>query len=188
MNDKTYINEERLMQLQREVFDIATAQGFYKRPSSKEFRLTLIMSEISNAVNNFEHKIRADIVSFDERLAELDGSDECFKEMYNRYIKYTLEDKFASIIFRLVELAAYVHGDKMKWSGYDPFGDMFKSDKTFYESAWFFVREVLNWGTMNITDSVSYISAWGDYLGIDINKYVELKIRYEKLLNMKTPT
>ena len=121
MSDKNYINEEYLMQLQHEVFDIATSQGFYKRPSSKEFRLSHIMSEISNAVDNFEHNRRADIVSFDERLAELDGSDGCFKTMYNRYIKYTLEDKFASIIFRLVELAAYVHGDKMKWFGYDPF-------------------------------------------------------------------
>ena len=182
MNDKNYINEERLMQLQHEVFNIATEQGFYKRLLSKEFRLILIMTEISNAVDNFEHNSRADIVSFNERLAELDGSDECFKQMYKRYIKYTLEDKFANIIFRLVELAAYVHGYKMKWSGYDSFGNMFNSDKTFYESAWFFVREVLNWNKTNIIDSVSYICAWADYLGIDVNKYVELKIRYEKII------
>lgn len=69
--------------------------------------------------------------------------------------------------FEVCDMAQEVHGDRMRWLGYYPWGQVYHEDKSFIENAWYFIREVLNWGTMNISDSVSFMFDWAQDLGID---------------------
>ena len=92
----------------------------------------------------------------------------------------TMADNFADAMILLLNLACDVHGKKMYWQGYDYYGDNFSPDKKYIENLWTFTREVLNWGTMNITDSVAFIYAWAEQFGIEpdiLDDYIRQKIK-----------
>ena len=108
-----------------------------------------------------------------------------FQVYYREYIKGSIEEEFADIVIRIFDMAQGIHGDKMVWKCYYPYGDRFMQDKSFVENAWHFTKETLNWGTMNITDSVFYIFDWADFLGIDLLTHIEWKMKYNELREYK---
>ena len=181
MKTSNFLEPERLAQLQQRIWEVATAHGWHEQPISNEQYCGLIMTEMAEAVEADRNSRRADLETFNHKMTTLDGSDECFKEMYKRYIKGSIEEEFADVVIRVLDMAQEVHGDKMKWSGYYPFGQVYMESKSFIENAWYFIREVLNWGTMNISDSVSYMYAWADYLGIDLDTHIKWKMKYNEL-------
>jgi NTP pyrophosphatase (non-canonical NTP hydrolase) len=181
----SYLEPKKLENLQKRVWEIATEHGWHDKPISKEQYCGLIMTEMSEAIEADRNGIRADIESFNERMSNLDGSDECFKEMYKRYIKGSIDEEFADVVIRLLDLAQEVHGDKMKWSGCYPYGQVYHENKSFIENAWYFIREVLNWGTMNISDCVSFMFDWAQDLGIDLWQHIEWKMKYNELRSYK---
>ena len=181
MKTENYLDPERLAKLQQRIWDVATAHGWHEQPIPTAQYCGLIMTEMAEAVEADRNGRRADMESFNERMSNLDGSDECFKEMYKRYIKGSIEEEFADVVIRVLEMAQEVHGDRMRWLGYYPCGQVYHEDKSFIENAWYFIREVLNWGTMNISDSVSFMFDWAQDLGIDLWQHIEWKMKYNEL-------
>lgn len=181
MKTENYLDPERLAKLQQRIWDVATAHGWHEQPIPTAQYCGLIMTEMAEAVEADRNGRRADMESFNERMSNLDGSDECFKEMYKRYIKGSIEEEFADVVIRVLEMAQEVHGDRMRWLGYYPCGQVYHEDKSFIENAWYFIREVLNWGTMNISDSVSFMFDWAQDIGIDIWQHIEWKVKYNEL-------
>jgi hypothetical protein len=84
-------------------------------------------------------------------------------------------------VIRVLDMAQEVHGDRMRWLGYYPCGQVYHEDKSFIENAWHFIRSVLNWGTMHISDSVSFMFDWAQDLGIDLWQHIEWKMKYNEL-------
>ena len=181
MKTSNYLDPERLAKLQQRIWEIATAHGWHEQPIPTAQYCGLIMTEMAEAIEADRNGRRADMESFNERMSNLDGSDECFKEMYKRYIKGSIEEEFADIVIRVLDMAQEVHGDRMRWLGYYPFGQVYHEDKSFIENAWYFIREVLNCGTMNISDSVSFMFDWAQDLGIDLWQHIEWKMKYNEL-------
>lgn len=181
MKTGDYLDPERLAKLQQRIWDVATAHGWHEQPISTSQYCGLIMTEMAKAIEADRNGRRADMESFNERMSNLDGSDECFKEMYKRYIKGTIEEKFADVVIRVLDMAQEVHGDKMRWLGYYPYGQVYHEKDSFIENAWYFIREVLNWGTMNISDCVSFMFDWAQDLGIDLWQHIEWKMKYNEL-------
>lgn len=181
MKTSNYLAPERLAKLQQRIWEIATAHGWHEQPIPTAQYCGLIMTEMAEAIEADRNGRRADIESFNERMSSLDGSDECFKEMYKRYIKGSIEEEFADVVIRVLDMAQEVHGDRMRWLGYYPWGQVYHEDKSFIENAWYFIREVLNWGTMNISDSVSFMFDWAQDLGIDLWQHIEWKMKYNEL-------
>jgi len=181
MKTSNYLDPERLAKLQQRIWDVATAHGWHEQPIPTAQYFGLIMTEMAEAVEADRNGRRADMESFNERMSNLDGSDECFKEMYKRYIKGSIEEEFADVVIRVLDMAQEVHGDKMRWLGYYPWGQVYHEDKSFIENAWYFIREILNWGTMNISDSVSFMFDWAQDLGIDLWQHIEWKMKYNEL-------
>ena len=175
------MNTERLARLQNQIWDIATTKGWHDKPISPEHYMGLIMTEMAEAVEADRNGRRADLETFNYKMTTLDGSDECFKEMYKRYIKGSIEEEFADVVIRILDMAQEIHGDKMQWTGSYPYGGCYREDRSFIENAWYFIREFLNCGYMNITDSVAYMYDWSEHLGIDLDKHIEWKMRYNKL-------
>jgi len=181
MKTSNYLDPERLAKLQQRIWDVATAHGWHEQPIPTAQYFGLIMTEMAEAIEADRNGKRAGMESFNERMSNLDGSDECFKEMYKRYIKGSIEEEFADVVIRVLDMAQEVHGDKMRWLGYYPWGRVYHEDKSFIENAWYFIREILNWGTMNISDSVSFMFDWAQDLGIDLWQHIEWKMKYNEL-------
>ena len=181
MKTSNYLDPERLAKLQQRIWEIATAHGWHEKPIPTAQYCGLIMTEMAEAIEADRNGRRADMESFNERMSNLDGSDECFKEMYKRYIKGSIEEEFADVVIRVLDMAQEVHGDRMRWLGYYPWGQVYHEDKSFIENAWYFIREILNWGTMNISDSVSFMFDWAQDLGIDLWQHIEWKMKYNEL-------
>ena len=181
MKTSNYLDPDRLAKLQQRIWEIATAHGWHEQPIPTAQYCGLVMTEMAEAIEADRNGRRADMESFNERMSNLDGSDECFKEMYKRYIKGSIEEEFADVVIRVLDMAQEVHGDRMRWLGYYPWGQVYHEDKSFIENAWYFIREVLNWGTMNISDSVSFMFDWAQDLGIDLWQHIEWKMKYNEL-------
>ena len=175
------LDPERLAKLQQRIWEIATVHGWHEQPIPTAQYCGLIMTEMAEAIEADRNGRRADLESFNERMSNLDGSDECFKEMYKRYIKGSIEEEFADVVIRVLDMAQEVHGDRMRWLGYYPWGQVYHEDKSFIENAWYFIREILNWGTMNISDCVSFMVDWEQHLGIDLWQHIEWKMKYNEL-------
>ena len=181
MKKSNYLDPERLTKLQQRIWDVATAHGWHEQPKSPEHWCGLIMTEMAEAVEADRNGRRADMESFNERMSNLDGGDECFKEMYKRYIKGSIEEEFADVVIRILDMAQEIHSERINWIGDYPCGEVFHEEKSFIENAWCFIRRVLNWGTMNISDSVSFMFDWAHHLDIDLWQHIEWKTKYNEL-------
>ena len=181
MDKQYYLDPERLTKVQHQIWNIATNHGWHEQPKSPEHWCGLIMTEMAEAVEADRNGRRADMESFNERMSNLDGSDECFKEMYKRYIKGSIEEEFADVVIRILDMTQEIHGERINWIGDYPCGEVFHEEKSFIENAWCFIRRVLNWGTMNISDSVSFMFDWAHHLDIDLWQHIEWKTKYNEL-------
>lgn len=183
MKQTNYLDPNKLERLSQQIYDTACAHGWHEEHFSNEHWLCLIMTEMAEAVEADRKGRRANMEAF--RKFSMEGEKDTHKEwymsLYQNYIKGSLEEEFADIVIRLIDMAVTIHGKNMKWFGYYPFGATFNENMTFSESAWKFIREVLNWGMINISDSVSYIYDWAAHFVIDLDQHIELKMKYNQL-------
>ena len=185
-----YLDPERLSKLQQQISEIATAHGWHDEPKSPEHWCGLIMTEMAEAVEADRNGRRA----YSDEFAKLLGPNNetslqladgvyrsNFAALYKNYIKGSIEEEFADVVIRLLDMAQEIHGDKMEWRGYYPYGQVYHVTKSFLENAWYFIREMLNWGTMNISDCVSFMFDWAHHLDIDLWQHIEWKTKYNDL-------
>ena len=85
------------------------------------------------------------------------------------------------MVIRILDMTQEIHGSDMCWQGYYPYMQVYQENKSFLENAWYFIRDVLNWGTMNISDSVSFMFDWAHHLDIDLWQHIEWKTKYNEL-------
>lgn len=190
MNNRDYIDSVKLNGMIRDIWEIAVSHGWHDDPISKEQYLGLIVTEASEAVeaDRLDKRAKTDMMANVIRLQSESAIGLCydwyetwFKTYYIEYVKGSIEEEFADVVIRLLDMAHGIHGEKMRWFG-DNYGDKFDPEKKFIESFWVFVREVLNWGTMNITDSIAYMYAWADSLGIyNLDDHIRWKMKYNEL-------
>lgn len=176
------LNEKKLKELAERIYENACAHDWHDKKMSAEHWLCLVMTEVAEAVEADRNRKRASRKMF-EQILQLSGKDnsenwECY---FKLFIKNSLEDEFADIVIRLLDMANEIHGKEMKWVGYYPCGARFMKDKSFSENAWFFTHDVLNYGTMNITDCVYFIYEWAESFGIDLDWHIEQKMKYNVL-------
>lgn len=181
MDKQYYLDPDRLTKVQHQIWNIATNHGWHEQPKSPEHWCGLIMTEMAEAVEADRNGRRADMESFNERMSNLDGSDECFKEMYKRYIKGSIEEEFADVVIRILDMTQEIHGERINWIGDYPCGEVFHEEKSFIENAWCFIRRVLAWDTIDISDSVSFMFDWAHHLDIDLWQHIEWKTKYNEL-------
>lgn len=140
--NKNYIDSDKLNALMTEV--VAARDGKDALPTSKEEYLGRIIIELSST-----------------------WAASSLLDKYDEYVKPAIEEHFANAMILLLNMAWDVHGEKMYWQGYDYYGENFSPEKKYIENLWTFSRDVLNWGTMNITDSVAFIYAWAEHFNIE---------------------
>ena len=182
MKKGNFLEPERLAELQKRIWDVATAKGWHDKPISTAQYCGLIMTEMAEAVEADRNGRRSEDAEFNIALTfEASNKDSYFKACYKDYIKGSIEEEFADVVIRVLDMAQEVHGDKMRWLGNYPYGQVYHEKDSFIENAWYFIREVLNWGTMNISDCVSFMFDWAQHLGIDLWQHIEWKMKYNEL-------
>ena len=182
MKTENYLDPDRLAKLQQRIWEIATAHGWHEQPIPTAQYCGLIMTEMAEAIEADRNGRRAEDAEFKRALTfEAVNKDSYFKACYKDYIKGSIEEEFADVVIRVLDMAQEVHGDKMRWPGYYQYGQVYQENESFIENAWYFIREVLNWGTMNISDSVSFMFDWAQDLGIDLWQHIEWKMKYNEL-------
>ena len=153
--NKNYIDSDKLNALMTEV--VAARDGKNTLPTSKEEYLGCITIELSST-----------------------WAASSLLDNYDEYVKPAIEEHFANAMILILNMAWDVHGEKMRWYGYDHYGLGFSSKKSFAENLWIFTQYVLNWGVMNITDSVAFIYAWAEHYDKDpetLDDYIRQKIK-----------
>ncbi len=189
METTVFLDAQKLKGVQQLVFEIATKHGWHEKPIPLTQYLGLIMTEIAEAVEADRNGRYADVETFNKRMAFVDRCFAhcntihklCFKYMYKRYIKGSIEEEFADVVIRLLDMAQGLYGEYMKWSCTYPNIYEYNESDSFIETAWYFVRGTLNNEMVSISNSVAYMFAWAEHLGIDLWQQIELKIQYNDL-------
>lgn len=167
-----YIDAVKLNGMMKDIWEIAISKGWHDGPVSNEQFLGLVVTEAAEAVeaDRIGKRAKTDMMASvikTQAESEIGLSQYWYKtwfqSYYNEYVKGSIEEEFADMIIRILDMAYGIHGEKMSWFGHYPYGENYHPTMTFIESFWFFIRNVLNCGTMNITDSVAYIYSWAEH-------------------------
>ena len=170
------MNAEKLTKWSKEIYDNAVAHGWHEERHSPEHYLGLIMTEVAEAVEADRKGRRSNA-----KICYAKG--DYFVDWYNGNVKNSMEEEFADIVIRLLDMAYALYGaDNPFWFGQH---SLFRDNKSFIEHAWYFVHDVLNSGMMNVTESVFYVYCWAEHLGIDLDQHIEWKMRYNSLRGYK---
>lgn len=196
MNYKNYIDADKLNGFMKEIWEIAVLKGWHDNPISKTQYLGLIMTEVAEAVeaDRMNKRAKTDRVANVLKVqgeSEIGLCQEWYKTMfevyYDQYIKGSIEEEFADMIIRILDMTCELHGENMNWVGYDTYGESYDNSKNFVDTSWIFVKEVLNWGRMNITDSIAFIYSWADN-GCGISpETLDMHIRWKMKKNELRP-
>lgn len=183
---KENLNPDKLRNLSQTIYDIATAHGWHEEKFSESHWLCLVMTEVAEAVEADRKYQRANTLAMKNTLtineAENGNTEQWYQTWYpiyyEDYIKGSIEEEFADIVIRLLDTANEIHGKDMKWWNSDIHIPHYC--RSFSERAWHFVKDVLNWGMFNLSDSIAYMYQWADQEGIDLDLHIEWKMKYNQ--------
>lgn len=169
-------DSEKLSKLGKQIYEIACAHGWHDKELTAYHFLCLVMTEVAEAVEADRKGIRANVAGFEKCI----GIE--YKQRFKDYIKNSIEEEFADVVIRLLDMAVTLYGVDVNLERYHI---RFRKGLTFSENAWYFTKEILNCGTMNIGDSIAYMYSWADSLGIDLDRHIELKMEYNATRSYK---
>ncbi len=191
MDKQYYLDPERLSKVQQQISEIATAHGWHDEPKLPEHWCGLIMTEMAEAIEADRNGRRAYSDEFKKLLGPNNETSlqlatgvyrSNFVTLYKNYIKGSIEEEFADVVIRILDMTQEIYGERINWIGDYPCGEVFHEEKSFIENAWCFIRRVLAWDTIDISDSVSFMFDWAHHLDIDLWQHIEWKTKYSEYI------
>lgn len=173
--------------LSQEAFETAKAHGWHDTEQPDETLLMLIITEIAEAVQ----ADRKDKHAYkDKFLASLkpDDDGEMFSMLFGQYIKNSVEDELSDVVIRCLDLAGlrnieFDYALKLMESG------MKKVNKAFPVFMYECCADISNGSLATLARRLNVIVAaiicYCKQKGIDIDFFVEQKMRYNKLRSFK---
>lgn len=177
-----------LQKLSQEAFETAKAHGWHDEEQPDETYLMLIITEIAEAVQADRKDKYADVEIFNSYYEDKDDDYDVnglmFKAYYDDFIKNSVEDELADIIIRCLDYSA------LRGIGLDRVPSYVTSyciDKSiakhdFPTFAYFLTFKAVNG---DVTDVLARVIAYCKLKNIDIDFFVEQKMRYNKLRDYK---
>lgn len=176
------------MDLIERAYSCACAKGFHEKSLSVEHYLMLVLSEIGEAIEADRKGKRAFCEQFFESA---DGED--FLHQFPVYIKDTLEDELADVCIRLYDMCGALGVEpRVEYDTMDvDFKEIF-GDDTFCERMYYLSRLLCSTSGVVEDDgtdeclpqvvgqSLSFLFALANDMGIDLMYHIELKMRYNE--------
>lgn len=161
----------------KEIYENAVAHGWHEEKHSPEHYLGLIMTEVAEAVE-------ADRKDRRSNATVCYAKGNLFADWYNGNVKNSIEEEFADIVIRLLDMAYSIHRS-FYWEEPNMCGIYPCKRITFCEAAWNFVRCKLGSDMVSICTSIQFVYLWAEHLGIDLDQHIEWKMRYNALRDYK---
>ena len=175
-----------LNKLRDSIHDNAVKHGFWEGERSIAECLVLIHSEVSEALEaDRKDRHAGDLDAENGMLIETLG----WKEWFESYIKDTFEDELADVVIRCLDLCGHLEIDVDKEMESQSSEGIFSTDrstadKLFTLHSWItfaakygFKEEYTDAGIVDIIDVTLELAR---HLNIDIEKHIELKMRYNE--------
>lgn len=96
------MDTKELNALKDRAYKTAIAHGFHEDERPDAFWLSLVMSEMGEAINADRKEMHADTKGF---IHYMDATKFYFRKAFDSYIKDSLEDELADIVIRLLDFA-----------------------------------------------------------------------------------
>ena len=171
-----------LEKLSKEAFETAKAHGWHEEEQPDEHLWMLIITEIAEAVQADRKGRHANTPRFRTCRGQL--TDCPFEKDFEIFIKDSVEDELADIIIRCLDYAA------LRGIGLDrvpSYATSYCIDKSIAKHNFPTFAYFLTFKTVNgdVTDVLARVIAYCKLKGIDIDFYVEQKMRYNKQRSYK---
>lgn len=164
------IDTEKLNRWAKEIHDNATAHGWHEEKHSPEHWLSLVMCEVAEAIEADRNGKRC---YMKKKLPYMS-----FDNFYRDFVKGTLEEEFADIVIRLLDMAVELYGEFEYLTSY---GKIVPSTKlNLAENLWFFVKNKLYYYQPQISESIAFIYDLAEHLSIDLDQHIEWKMKYNE--------
>jgi NTP pyrophosphatase (non-canonical NTP hydrolase) len=189
------LEENKFSKWAKEIFDNATAHGWHEEQHSPEHYLGLIMTEVAEAVEADRKNLRANNERFEDEMNKANARnvykpesidiDAYFFAHYNACIKSSIEEEFADIVIRLLDMAYALYGESMSWETWPGVIPCPRKYYSFVVNAWNLISLSLDRDPCDICSSIDYVYKWAEILDIDLDQHIEWKMRYNTLRSYK---
>jgi NTP pyrophosphatase (non-canonical NTP hydrolase) len=161
-------------ELSKKAHEIAAEHGFWKEGLSDEHYLTLVFSEVGEAIEAHRKNKRSGVFYFPPYQKDFAGT-------FEHVVKDTLEDEFADIMIRLFDLAGglLIDFDRMPECRYYRAFERF----SFTENAFGLIKGLAKEQIgieKRVLFGLKYVEEWASQLGIDLPFHVGLKMAYNE--------
>ena len=171
-----------LNKLRDEAFEIAKAHGWHDEELPDETYLMLIITEIAEAVQADRKNLHADVEAFKKYDEIID-----FKENFERQIKTTVEEELSDVVIRCLDLAG-LRGIDLHYADTLLSEGVKEVQVSFPELMYMACEEITFHGydlTERLNELVAGIIAYCNKKGIDIEFFIEQKMKYNKLRSFR---
>lgn len=174
--------------LSQQAYATAKAHGWHDEEQPDETYLMLIITEIAEAVQADRKDRHADVESFNYYYEDNDDGFDAdgfiFKAYYDDFIKNSVEDELANILIRCLDYSALrdIGLDRVPSYVTSYCIDKSIAKRDFPTFAYFLTFKAVNG---DVTDVLARVIAYCKLKGIDIDFFVEQKMRYNKLREFK---
>ena len=148
--------------------------------------LALITTEVAEAIEADRKDLRFDKAYSDEFPKTQCDSDYGFICWYDACCKNTMEEEFADIMLRILDMAWDIRREENRWPESE-IKSLPTYCRTFTRTAWHFVKAVLDWGVYDISNSIAFVYFWAEKMDIDLDFHVKAKLRYNRLMLTEYP-
>ena len=177
-----------LQKLSQEAFETAKAHGWHDEELPDETYLMLIITEIAEAVQADRKGRHAADIPFKEDVATFDVDDDlAWKDDFEFHIKNSVEDELCDIIIRCLDMAALRNCDLSLAKAVTDRNLLTVNDelpKFAFRMCWMLSDET-DTLCSRLNYTIAAIIAYCKQKGIDIDFFVEQKMRFNKLLDYK---
>ena len=170
--------------LKQEAFETAKAHGWHDEELPDETYLMLIITEIAEAVQADRKDRHTDVDLFKALLETYADDDALWKYEFEKHVKNSVEDELADIIIRCLDLAALrgIGLDRVPSYVTSYCIDKSIAKRDFPTFAYFLTFKAVNG---DVTDVLARVIAYCKQKDIDIEWFIEQKMKYNKLREYK---
>lgn len=167
-------------ELSQQAYATAKAHGWHDEELSDETYLMLIITEIAEALQADRKDRHTDVDLFKALLETYADDDALWKYEFETHVKNSVEDELADIIIRCLDLAALrgIGLDRVPSYVTSYCIDKSIAKRDFPTFAYFLTFKAVNG---DVTDVLARVIAYCKQKDIDIEFFIEQKMKYNKL-------